>query len=190
MAKKDAAKTIKDDQPRVHFDCTKCPAFCCSLYERVGVKKRDITRLAKYFAVSFEQATKRYTRMYQGERVLRRTKDTLFDKACMFLDRETRGCSIYHARPAVCREYPDRPRCVYYDVLKFESKQQDDKNVLPMFQNTFADWHPKKVEQKDEMADGKDGEQVWQWTPERKRSARKSVDGRQKAEVRSQNEER
>jgi Fe-S-cluster containining protein len=69
------------------------------LYERIGVKKRDITRLAKYFAVSFEQATKRYTRMYQGERVLRRTKDTLFDKACMFLDRETRGCSIYHARP-------------------------------------------------------------------------------------------
>jgi hypothetical protein len=38
-------KTIKDDQPRTYFDCTKCPAFCCSIYERVQVTKRDITRL-------------------------------------------------------------------------------------------------------------------------------------------------
>ena len=28
-------KTIKDDQPRVYFDCNKCPAYCCSIYERV-----------------------------------------------------------------------------------------------------------------------------------------------------------
>ncbi len=169
MAKKTTAAKITDDQPRIHFDCTKCPAFCCSLYERVGVTKRDITRLAKHFGVSIEVATKRYTRMNEGERVLRRTKDTLFDKACMFLDRQTRGCSIYHARPAVCREYPARTRCAYYDVLKFERKQQDDETVLPLFQITFRDWKPKKVEQKDEMEDGRNGEQVWEWTPETKR---------------------
>ena len=37
-------RVIKDDQPRVYFDCNKCPAFCCSVYERVRVTKRDVTR--------------------------------------------------------------------------------------------------------------------------------------------------
>lgn len=131
------AEKITDDQPRIHFDCTKCPAFCCSIYERIAVTKRDIKRLAKHFDVSEETATKRYTRMHSGERVLRRTPDRIFARACMFLDRETRGCTIYHARPGVCREYPDRPRCVYYDVLKFERRQQDDPTVVPLVQLTF-----------------------------------------------------
>jgi Fe-S-cluster containining protein len=169
MAKNNGVEKVTDDQPRVHFDCTKCPAFCCSIYERVAVTKRDITRLAKYFKVTFDSATRRYTKMHDGERVLRRKKDTLFDEACMFLDQETRGCTIYHARPAVCREYPARTRCAYYDVLRFERKQQDDEKVLPLFQITFRDWRPKKVEHKDEMKDGRNGKQTWEWTPEKKR---------------------
>src|SRR3712207_434069 len=101
-------KTIKDDQPRVYFDCGKCPAFCCSIYERVQVTKRDITRLAKHFGVTFEAARRRFTKQWEDERVLKRVKDTIFPETCMFLDQERRGCTIYHARPAVCREYPDR----------------------------------------------------------------------------------
>ncbi len=131
------AEKITDDQPRVHFDCTKCPAFCCSIYERVGVTKRDIKRLAKHFGVNAETATKRYTRMNSGERVLRRTPDRIFDRACMFLDRETRGCSVYHARPAICREYPGRTRCHYYEILQFERRQQDDPTVVPLIKLTF-----------------------------------------------------
>jgi hypothetical protein len=46
-----------------------------------------------------------------------------------------------------------------------------------------------KVEQKDEMADGKHGEQVWQWTPEKKRGGQKAADGKQKSGVRSQKSE-
>src|SRR3954466_3940861 len=102
-------REVRDDQPRVYFDCAKCPAFCCSIYERVQVTKRDLNRLAKYFKVTNEEAEKRYTRIDResGERVLRRVKDEIFEKTCMFLNQETRGCTIYHARPAVCREYPD-----------------------------------------------------------------------------------
>ncbi|MBA2340906.1 MAG: YkgJ family cysteine cluster protein [Pyrinomonadaceae bacterium] len=150
-------KTITDDKPRIHFDCTKCPAFCCSIYERVQVTKRDISRLAKHFGVTVESAIKRYTKMHSGERVLRRTHDELFDAdACMFLDREKRGCTIYHARPAICREYPARSRCSYYDVLRFERQQQDDENVLPLFQITFR--QAKKDVQRDDK-----GEKVWKW---------------------------
>lgn len=131
------AKKVTDDQPRVYFDCTKCPAFCCAIYDRVQVTKRDLNRLAKHFGVSVQTALKRYTKMYQGERVLRRAKDTIFDQACMFLDHETRGCTIYHGRPQVCREYPARSRCAYYDVLQFERRQQDDPTVIPLVQITF-----------------------------------------------------
>ncbi len=131
------AKKITDDQPRVYFDCEKCPAFCCAVYERVAVTKRDLNRLAKHFQVTVEEAERRYTRMFEGERVLKRTADPLFDKACSFLDRKTRGCTIYQARPEVCRGYPARSRCLYYDLLMFERQQQDDETILPLVQLTF-----------------------------------------------------
>jgi Fe-S-cluster containining protein len=158
MAKK---ATVTDDQTRTYFDCTKCPAYCCAIYDRVQVMKRDVKRLAKYFGVTVETATRRYTKMYQGERVLRRTKDPIFGKACIFLDRETRGCTIYHARPQVCREYPARSRCSYYDLLQFERKQQDDPNVVPLVQITF---HEVK---KREMRTSQGREKIWEWTPEK-----------------------
>jgi Fe-S-cluster containining protein len=153
-------KKITDEQPRVYFDCSKCPAFCCAIYERVQVSKRDINRLAKYFGVTVEAATERYTKMHSNERVLRRKKDPIFGQACQFLDHETRGCTIYHARPAVCREYPDRTRCAYYDLLQFEREQQDDINVLPLVQITF-----RKVEKK-VIKDQNGSEKIWEWNKE------------------------
>src|SRR5690349_2923656 len=139
--------TVTDEQPRIYFDCSKCPAYCCSIYDRVQVTKRDLNRLAKYFKVSTEVAQKRYTKIDResGERVLRRVKDVIFDRTCMFLNQETRGCTIYHARPAVCREYPDRARCVYYDLLTFERRQQDDETVIPLVQITFHEVKKKVV---------------------------------------------
>ena len=152
-------KKITDEQPRVYFDCSKCPAFCCSVYERVQVSKRDINRLGKYFKLSPEAAEKRYTKIDRasGERVLRRKKDVIFEQACMFLNQETRGCSIYHARPQVCREYPDRSRCAYYDLLKFERIQQDDPDALPLVQITFRE--VKKTTVHDENG----SEKIWKW---------------------------
>ncbi|WP_445504453.1 YkgJ family cysteine cluster protein [Microvirga sp. G4-2] len=150
-------RVIKDDQPRVYFDCNKCPAFCCSIYERVVVTKRDITRLAKHFGVSFEEARERYTADFEGERVLKRVKDKIFEKTCMFLDQKTRGCTIYHGRPAVCRSYPGRSRCVYYDMLRFERSTQGDESVIPLIKITFHE-----VEEETEpYADGP--ERVYEW---------------------------
>jgi uncharacterized protein len=151
--------TVTDEQPRVYFDCSKCPAYCCSIYDRVQVTKRDLNRLAKYFGVSAEVAQKRYTKIDResGERVLRRVKDVIFERTCMFLNQETRGCTIYHARPAVCREYPDRARCVYYDILKFEQKQQDDETVIPLVQITFREVKKKVVH------NGHGSEKIWEW---------------------------
>ena len=152
-------RTITDEQPKIHYDCSKCPAFCCSVYERVQVTKRDLNRLAKYFGVTVEVAEKRYTKMHRsGERVLRRKRDHLFGEACQFIDPNTRGCTIYHGRPQVCREYPDRTRCTYYDLLQFERRQQGDDDVLPLIQITFHKTSKKVVKD----ADG--NEKIWQWS--------------------------
>lgn len=119
------------------FDCTKCPAYCCSIYERVQVTPRDVRRLAAHFGVTPDVAITRFTRMFGKERVLRRKADPVLGQACRFLDKVTRRCSIYHARPAVCREFPTTSRCAYYDLLKFERNQQDDPDVLPLIKITF-----------------------------------------------------
>ncbi|WP_230534149.1 YkgJ family cysteine cluster protein [Microvirga roseola] len=152
-----AARVIKDDQPRVYFDCNKCPAFCCSIYERVVVTKRDINRLAKHFGLSFEEARDRYTTQFEDERVLKRVKDAIFERTCTFLDQKTRGCTIYHARPAVCRSYPGRSRCAYYDVLRFERVQQGDESVVPQITITFR-------EVEEEVVDNAEGpEPIYEW---------------------------
>jgi Fe-S-cluster containining protein len=120
-----------------YYNCAKCPAYCCSIYERVQVTQRDLKRLAKHFDLDLETAERRLTTRYEGERVLRRKADPIFGKACKFLNPETRQCTIYHARPLVCREFPARTRCAYYDLLTFERSQQGDDTVLPLVQITF-----------------------------------------------------
>ncbi|HVG28635.1 MAG TPA: YkgJ family cysteine cluster protein [Pyrinomonadaceae bacterium] len=154
-------KQITDDQPRVYFDCSKCPGYCCSIYERVQVTKRDVNRLAKHFGVSYETAYRRYTRKWDDERVLKRTPDPVLGESCQFLDPVKRNCTIYESRPAVCREYPARSRCVYYDMIKFERWQQDDVDALPLVQISFRETKKKQD------ANTQAGERVWVWTPEK-----------------------
>lgn len=113
------------------YDCLKCPAYCCS-YDRIIVNGHDIRRLAKHFDITVEQAIDRFTKLVENERVLRHQKDEIYGSICMFIDKETRRCSVYKARPAVCHEYPDRPHCGYYDFLTWERRQQDDKEFIPL----------------------------------------------------------
>lgn len=148
---------IRDDQPRVYFNCSKCPAYCCSVYERVKVTRRDITRLAKHFGVSVDDARQRYTMDFEGERVLKRVGDAIFQETCVFLNQETRGCSIYHGRPGVCREYPGLSRCAYYDLLKFERKQQGDETVVPLVRLTFRPVTPVVMRDEDST------ETIYEW---------------------------
>src|SRR2546430_2133828 len=122
---------------RSYYNCSKCPAYCCSIYERVQVNKRDLKRLAKHFNVDVQTALDRFTTNYDGERILRRKADPIFGKACKFLNPETRKCTIYDARPEVCRYFPARARCAYYELLQFERVQQGDDTVVPLVQITF-----------------------------------------------------
>jgi len=96
------------------------------------VKDRDLKRLAKHFDLTPEEAARKFTRMYdKTERILKHQKDTVYGSICRFFDTDARRCTIYEARPSVCRAYPDGPKCGYYDFLKFERKHQDDPDFIP-----------------------------------------------------------
>ncbi len=118
---------------RTKYSCSKCPAYCCS-YPEIEVTTRDIERLAKHFGVSYREAEERYTKHDAKEKVqlLRHREDKVFDSVCMLLDQKTRRCTVYHARPGVCRNYPDSPRCGYYEFLKFERAHQDDPKFIAL----------------------------------------------------------
>ena len=126
------------------YDCDKCVAYCCSIYDRVQVTPRDIRRLAAHFKVLPEVATERFTKLWGKERILRRRADRLFGQACMFLNQETRKCTVYHARPGTCRDFPNTSRCAYYDLIEFERKQQDDADVIPLVKITFSNGKEKQ----------------------------------------------
>tara|TARA_A100001011_G_C14002313_1_gene711937 strand:- start:32 stop:421 length:390 start_codon:yes stop_codon:yes gene_type:complete len=122
-----------------NYDCLNCPGYCCS-YARIAVSKKDIKRLAKFFEMNFVKAKKKFTKSYKfknennktiNEIILRHRNDSIFKSTCQFLDKKSRSCNVYEARPDVCREYPDSKRCGYYEFLKFERKQQEDKSYVP-----------------------------------------------------------
>jgi len=118
---------------RVKYSCDKCPAYCCS-YPDIEVTPRDIERLARRFALSYAATEERFTKYDPKEKVrlLRHKKDTVFETVCTFLDQDARRCGVYEARPKVCRDYPDSPRCGYYEFLQFERVQQGDPEFIAL----------------------------------------------------------
>lgn len=97
----------------------------------------DIKRLAKHFDMDAATAKKAFTKKGDDEtpRVLRHKADEHYGTVCRFLDSETRGCTIYHARPEICRDYPNRKRCGYYDFLEHERETQDDPDWVSITGN-------------------------------------------------------
>jgi len=118
------------------FDCSNCPAHCCS-YEHIETTEQDIARLARHFEMEPEAARDRFTKPGRRDgkdvRIMRHQADEIFGSVCRFLDRETRQCTIYDARPGVCRAYPGIPRCGFYDFLMAERRSQRDPEHVPNF---------------------------------------------------------
>ncbi|MCX7057664.1 MAG: YkgJ family cysteine cluster protein [Pseudomonadota bacterium] len=119
---------------KARYDCSKCPGYCCS-YDRIEVSDFDIARLAKHFGLSADAAREKFTFHHKtkdaDEWVLRHRKDTVYKSICRFFDQDERRCTIYAARPNVCRRYPSGTTCGYYDFLLFEREQQGDDDFIP-----------------------------------------------------------
>lgn len=124
---------VPKKQPRPKYDCAKCPGYCCT-YSDIEITQRDIARLAKHFGLDHARAEQKFTKPdAKGKaRLLRHRLDTIFESACMFFDQEKRCCTVYDARPGVCRKYPDTARCGYYDFLMFEREQQGNEDYIAL----------------------------------------------------------
>jgi uncharacterized protein len=118
------------------YDCSKCPAYCCS-YDEIEVKARDADRLANHFGLDRQTFLDRFTKRGDKFPVLRHQRDEIFGSVCTFLDKKTRRCTVYEARPEVCRTYPDRPRCGYFDFLSWERDFQNKDESLPLSRETW-----------------------------------------------------
>jgi uncharacterized protein len=120
--------------PSRQFNCSNCPAYCCT-YDYIEVTDRDLRRLARHFELEPEEAESRFTKRSSDDemRVMRHQKDRTFGSACRFLDLETRQCTIYDARPTICRTYPGTGRCGFYDFLCSERRSQEDPDYVPSF---------------------------------------------------------
>jgi Fe-S-cluster containining protein len=133
MAKTELPILQPTRRPKLKYDCSKCPGYCCT-YDWIPVTRRDIARLGKRFGLDVEAARKKFTKYVDsyGRDVLRHRKDHIYKTACQFLDQTTRRCTVYEHRPAICRQYPEENRCGYYDFLSWEREHQDDPDFIPL----------------------------------------------------------
>ena len=116
------------------YNCAKCPGYCCS-YPLIQLTKRDVERLARHFDLTFDEARKKFTKVETGAKyAMRRKADTHFGRICRFFDTEKRCCTVYQARPAICRDYPVG-RCGYYDFLANERRTQEDPEHVALTWN-------------------------------------------------------
>lgn len=121
------------------FDCRKCPGYCCS-YPRIVTSPSDIARLARHFGLTESAAQRRFTRRFVwndpddpiDERILKHQPDAIFGSICRFFDTRQRRCTVYSARPSVCRNYPNGTRCGYFEFIEFERDQQGDRDFIPL----------------------------------------------------------
>ena len=108
------------------YNCSKCPGYCCS-YPVIPLTKKDVTRLAEHFGLGFKEARRKFTKVDGDEPyAMRRKADQHYGRICRFFDTEARRCTIYKARPGICREYPGGNSCGYYDFLRHERSTQED----------------------------------------------------------------
>ena len=112
------------------YNCAKCPGYCCS-YPVIPLNSRDVKRLARHFGLGFEAARKKFTKVDGDEPyAMRRKADEHFGRICRFFDTDKRRCTIYEARPEICRSYPGDNKCGYYDFLVSERQSQEDPNHI------------------------------------------------------------
>jgi len=93
----------------------------------IPLNKGDVKRLVNHFGLDFQTARKKFTKVDGDEPyAMRRKADEHFGRICRFFDTEARRCTIYTARPTICREYPGSKTCGYYDFLVSERSSQED----------------------------------------------------------------
>jgi Fe-S-cluster containining protein len=88
----------------LRFTCTGCGDCCSGAPGYVWVNQQEIQALAKRLGMTIEAFEKKYVRQVGVRRTLKELKNRNYD--CVFLDEETRRCTVYEDRPRQCRTWP------------------------------------------------------------------------------------
>lgn len=103
------AKQLNENSKIIYFNeykCSRC-GDCCTQNTHIDITLRDIFNIAKHFKITGTDAFNNYCIFHIVK--VKRNKDYFpclkmkDDGSCIFYNN---GCSIYSARPAVCRLYP------------------------------------------------------------------------------------
>lgn len=89
-------------QDGLRFKCTQCGDCCTGAPGYVWVNKEEIEALASEMKMEVEQFEDQYVRKVG----IRKSLQEFPNGDCVLLDTETRGCSVYNARPRQCRTWP------------------------------------------------------------------------------------
>jgi Fe-S-cluster containining protein len=87
----------------LRFQCTGCGDCCTGAPGFVWVTNDEIAALAAELGMDVGAFERRYVRTVGVRKSLRERKKT-YD--CVFLDAQTRKCTVYNARPKQCRTWP------------------------------------------------------------------------------------
>ena len=86
----------------LRFTCTGCGDCCTGGPGYVWVNQAEIDALAQRLELSVAEFERRYVRQIGVRRSLKELKN--YD--CVFLDAQTRKCTVYEQRPRQCRTWP------------------------------------------------------------------------------------
>ncbi|MFM8176039.1 MAG: YkgJ family cysteine cluster protein [Pirellulaceae bacterium] len=86
------------------FECTQCGRCCGGAPGFVWVEPEEIAAMAE--AVGMGQDIEQFERRFVRSVGARKSLVEYPDGDCIFLDPQTRGCTVYQARPIQCRTWP------------------------------------------------------------------------------------
>jgi len=86
----------------LRFSCTGCGKCCTGSPGYVWINDQEITEMADFLKISFEEFVKKYTRKV-ADRLALLEHPRNYD--CVFL-KDKKICTLYNARPKQCRTYP------------------------------------------------------------------------------------
>lgn len=89
-------------QDGLKFECTACGDCCGGAPGYVWVEPQEIAALAQELGLSVEAFERQYVRQVEEQKSLIEHADG----DCIFLDPQTRKCSVYAGRPTQCRTWP------------------------------------------------------------------------------------
>lgn len=116
------------------YNCDQCQGYCCA-YPIIQVNRDDVRRLARHLGLTEADVRSEYT-VLESPKVtrLRLTKDSVFkSESCVFLDKDTRMCTVYEGRPSICRDHPGE-RCEWYDRMLIETAMAGNGRKVVMLE--------------------------------------------------------